>query len=384
MTFIGEKRLDLLIEGFSKQLSPRKTKNSSSLSEENESSSTSVSPVENNYISDNSWENEVLDFSHGMLFLSDVDSSEQINIYSSNKPVNTSPSLKRSEPSPRESDHSQSFSDLGSMLASSNLSDVIQNSTAPPTNLAKERETSHQKFSFESNNNFSNVEVVSVFKNKKVKTKQLDESFEFSCFDFSQADSGHRSLAEKCSKNDKSEALDLSRGDLFNILAEDRSEDEGNDLSQHLFISEDKKCKQKKPKKPKKPPVFHDVGSLRAQKVSLFVLPAKLNSTLLKGKSGQVFCPIHEPKYEDSLKQISFKEYKKLCKAGPKLPKSWAEKLKVFPSATTYFAYPKNRYKDVLANEISRVRLRGIPFPKKKHLLSKNYFFSSSRKSSQD
>lgn len=50
-------------------------------------------------------------------------------------------------------------------------------------------------------------------------------------------------------------------------------------------------------------------------------------------------------------------EYKAIAKAS-RLPRTWAEKLATFPSATTYFAYSKNRYpKDVLATESTRVKL---------------------------
>jgi protein tyrosine phosphatase len=59
------------------------------------------------------------------------------------------------------------------------------------------------------------------------------------------------------------------------------------------------------------------------------------------------------------LKKASRVEYKAILKST-RLPRTWAEKLQLFPAATSYFAYSKNRYRDVLADEHTRVKLVGM------------------------
>ncbi len=59
------------------------------------------------------------------------------------------------------------------------------------------------------------------------------------------------------------------------------------------------------------------------------------------------------------LKKASRAEYKAILKST-RLPRTWAEKLQLFPAATSYFAYSKNRYRDVLADEKTRVKLVGL------------------------
>ena len=61
----------------------------------------------------------------------------------------------------------------------------------------------------------------------------------------------------------------------------------------------------------------------------------------------------------DYMKKLSRVEYKAILKST-RLPRTWAEKLHVFPAATSYFAYSKNRYRDVLADERTRVKLVGL------------------------
>ena len=121
-----------------------------------------------------------------------------------------------------------------------------------------------------------------------------------------------------------------------------------------------KKTKIKK-KKVQKPIIFVQPDSDTVKKVSeLFVLPKRVNDSLKKNKTTSIFCPIREHKYNEFLKKVTLKEFKLMAKEGPKIPKTWPDKLKLFPSATTYHAYGKNRYRDVLANEFSRVRLKGL------------------------
>eukprot|EP01091_Cochliopodium_minus_P013212 TRINITY_DN419_c0_g2_i1.p1 TRINITY_DN419_c0_g2~~TRINITY_DN419_c0_g2_i1.p1 ORF type:complete len:623 (-),score=161.00 TRINITY_DN419_c0_g2_i1:82-1950(-) len=104
--------------------------------------------------------------------------------------------------------------------------------------------------------------------------------------------------------------------------------------------------------------IFPD--SDKVKKIELFVLPDKVNVALSKNKFSPSFRPSHEAKYDEFLQKVSLKEFKLMAKEGPKIPKTWPDKLKAFPSATTYYAYAKNRYRDVLANEESRVRLKGV------------------------
>eukprot|EP01091_Cochliopodium_minus_P013211 TRINITY_DN419_c0_g1_i3.p1 TRINITY_DN419_c0_g1~~TRINITY_DN419_c0_g1_i3.p1 ORF type:complete len:534 (-),score=92.63 TRINITY_DN419_c0_g1_i3:28-1629(-) len=120
--------------------------------------------------------------------------------------------------------------------------------------------------------------------------------------------------------------------------------------------------KKRKSQKILKPISYVLPNSDKVKKLPLFVLPDKVNAALSKNfkTSLTLFCPIHETKYDEFLQKVSLKEFKLMAKEGPKIPKTWPDKLKAFPSATTYFAYAKNRYRDVLANEESRVRLKGV------------------------
>lgn len=63
-------------------------------------------------------------------------------------------------------------------------------------------------------------------------------------------------------------------------------------------------------------------------------------------------------KIHEYLKKFSRQEYKIIVK-NTKTARTWSEKLQQFPSATSYFAYGKNRYRDVLADEVTRVKLEG-------------------------
>lgn len=66
-------------------------------------------------------------------------------------------------------------------------------------------------------------------------------------------------------------------------------------------------------------------------------------------------------KVAEQLKKVSRAEYKAIVKST-RPPRTWAEKLQAFPSATSYLAYAKNRYRDVLADEHTRVKLVGLEF----------------------
>lgn len=85
-----------------------------------------------------------------------------------------------------------------------------------------------------------------------------------------------------------------------------------------------------------------------------YVLPAALAAKI---EEGTVELRDHE-KVLEFLKKMSRQEYKAIVKTT-RIPRTWAEKLQVFPSATSYFAYAKNRYRDVLADEKTRVKLEG-------------------------
>lgn len=66
-----------------------------------------------------------------------------------------------------------------------------------------------------------------------------------------------------------------------------------------------------------------------------------------------------QKKLSEHLKKVCRAEYKAIVK-GTRSPRTWAEKLQVFPSATSFLAYAKNRYRDVLADEHTRVKLVGM------------------------
>jgi hypothetical protein len=164
-------------------------------------------------------------------------------------------------------------------------------------------------------------------------------------------------------KNKKAKKdLDNSHNSLTisSSLDEDDLKNEFLDCNQ-IHLQEMIRLSQKKERKKRQPkPIkYIDPNSDRVKKVELFILPKKVNDALNKNKSTPIFCPINEAKYDEFLKKVSYKEFKVLGKEGPKIPKTWTEKLRAFPSATTYISYAKNRYRDVLANEISRVRLKG-------------------------
>ena len=100
-------------------------------------------------------------------------------------------------------------------------------------------------------------------------------------------------------------------------------------------------------------------GSERKMKKKMegveYVLPAALAA---KVRDGTVDLR-DGPRVTDYLKKMARQEYKSIIKST-RIPRTWAEKLQVFPSATSYFAYAKNRYRDVLADEKSRVKLEGL------------------------
>jgi hypothetical protein len=86
-----------------------------------------------------------------------------------------------------------------------------------------------------------------------------------------------------------------------------------------------------------------------------FVLPVSLTEKAEKG----LIDVTQWSKLEEQLKKVSRLEYKAIVKST-RAPRTWAEKLQTFPSATSYFAYAKNRYRDVLADEATRVKLQGM------------------------
>ena len=189
-------------------------------------------------------------------------------------------------------------------------------------------------------------------------------------------------------KNKKAKKdLDNSNSSLIISSQDDdelnNSTDFTMDCNNNLHLQEMIRLSQKKEKKRKLPKkiIYIQPDSDRVKKVDLFILPKKVNEALKKNKSTPIFCPIKETKYDEFLKKVSNKEFKLMGKEGPKIPKTWTEKLKAFPSATTYYSYAKNRYRDVLANEISRVRLKGlfslknitILGGKKKRLIQRNH-----------
>ncbi len=81
-------------------------------------------------------------------------------------------------------------------------------------------------------------------------------------------------------------------------------------------------------------------------------------SLLLFFFSKNIFFP-SQKQFSDQLKKVSRSEYKAIVKST-RPPRTWAEKLQMYPSATSYLAYAKNRYRDVLADEHTRVKLLGM------------------------
>ena len=64
-------------------------------------------------------------------------------------------------------------------------------------------------------------------------------------------------------------------------------------------------------------------------------------------------------KIGDVVRKAARLEFKAIAKKT-RACRSWADKLEMFPSATTFLNFPKNRYRDVLADESTRVRLVGL------------------------
>ncbi len=93
----------------------------------------------------------------------------------------------------------------------------------------------------------------------------------------------------------------------------------------------------------------------RATTAVRYVLPQPLHEKVLCG----VLDVADWSRVHDLLKKASRAEYKAILK-NTRLPRSWAEKLQLFPAATSYLAYAKNRYRDVLADERTRVKLEGL------------------------
>jgi hypothetical protein len=93
-------------------------------------------------------------------------------------------------------------------------------------------------------------------------------------------------------------------------------------------------------------------GRTERKNVVEYVLPGVLAQ---KVSSGEV--QIDPNKLADFVKKMGRQEYKAIVKSC-RAPRSWAEKLQQFPGATSYFAYAKNRYRDVLADEKTRVFFR--------------------------
>lgn len=86
-----------------------------------------------------------------------------------------------------------------------------------------------------------------------------------------------------------------------------------------------------------------------------FVLPPVVAQEVLRGS-----LPLDDTRTHEMMRKVARQEYKAIAKAS-RLPRTWAEKLALFPSATTFFSYAKNRYpKDVLATESTRVILKEV------------------------
>lgn len=86
-----------------------------------------------------------------------------------------------------------------------------------------------------------------------------------------------------------------------------------------------------------------------------FVLPPAVAQEVLRGALS-----LDDHRTQEMMRKVARQEFKVIAKAS-RLPRTWAEKLALFPSATTFFSYAKNRYpKDVLATESTRVILKDV------------------------